>query len=94
MDLKKLHKLKAALDDFMENLDIDGVCGFWSHVIDDDEPHPDEEFTGQELAVYLILDRKKNNFSARGNVRQNVRKMIKDYLNIDIYVGSVAKDCD
>lgn len=94
MDLKKLHKLQEALEDFMKNMEIDGVCGFWTHIIDDDEPHPDAEFTGNEFAVYLILDRKKENWEGRNRVRQNVRTMIKDYLNLDVYVGSVAKDCD
>lgn len=94
MDLKKLHKLQEALEDFIKNMEIDGVCGFWTHIIDDDEPHPDTEFTGNEFTVYLILDRKKENWEGRNRVRQNVRTMIKDYLNLDVYVGSVAKDCD
>lgn len=94
MDLNRLLKLKEALEDFMENLEIDGVCGFWTTLDEENLNQPDKEFTGSELAVYLVLDTKKRNFEGRGNVRNNVRAMIKDYLNLDVYVGSIGKNCD
>lgn len=94
MELNKLYKFKEALDDFMENLEIDGVCGFWSSIIGEEEISKSEfEFTGSELSLYLILDRKKNNIVGRDKIRHNVKIMIKDYLNLDVYVGTIAKDC-
>ena len=79
------------LAEFMENLDVEGICGFW---IDDEY---DEH---NMLWVYIILDLDwiseiptKPQFVAN-RMRTSVKEEIKKFLGIDVMVGSVARECN
>lgn len=75
----------------MENLDVEGICGFW---IDNELDEHDN------LWVYLILDidwisqmQTKPQFVAN-RMRNGVKEEIKKFLNLNVMVGSVAKKCE
>jgi hypothetical protein len=79
------------LSDFMENLDVKGICGFWIDV--------EEDIHGY-IWVYIILDLDwiqeiptKPEFIAR-RMREGVKEEIKKWLGMDVMVGSTAKKCD
>ena len=102
MDLEKLYKLKEALDDFLENIEMDGVCGFWSHITNEEErERPNFSPTGEDFAVYVVLDmewlhsQNKSRDLLANRIRKDVKNMIRDYLNLNVYVGSMVKhQCD
>lgn len=81
------------LTEFMENLDVEGICGFFI-----DPEHDEHDF----IWVYIILDLDwlndnqhptKPGFVAN-RMRNGVKEEIKKYLGLDVRVGSVAKKCD
>lgn len=79
------------LTEFMENLDVEGICGFWI-----DEERDDHDM----MWVYIILDLDwvnsvptKPQFVAN-RMRQGVKEEIKKFLGVDVMVGSTARKCD
>jgi hypothetical protein len=86
MDINRQKKL---LEDFLKNLDIEGVCGFW---ISEEED--------QILAVYLIFDQEWfSNFSedryfVGRKIRKSVRDEIKRWFDVNVFVGSISKKCE
>lgn len=88
MDQKTLDLIKQ----FMENLDVEGICGFWVDY--------DEEDILQDIWVYIILDLDwleeiptKRDFVAK-RMRLGIRDEIKKWLDLDVKVGSISKKCD
>ena len=81
-------KTPRILEKFMENLDVEGICGFW---IDD------EEDIHGKYWVYIILDLDMMEGTKPGFVRNryanNLRAEIKKYTNIDVMVGTTARKC-
>ena len=80
------------LTQFMENLEVEGICGFFI-----DPEHDDHDL----IWVYIILDLDwlndnqhptKPGFVAN-RMRNGVKEEIKKYLGLDVRVGSVAKKC-
>lgn len=73
----------------LTNSNYDKVCGFWI----DDETHG-------KTNVYLIIDKSLMNkhtpmsFASVDSIRRKVAKDIKKWLNIEVFVGSVAGDCN
>lgn len=79
------------LNNFLENYNMEGVCGFWL-----EEERGDED----EIWVYMIIDLdfiKKlqliPNLIGSG-LRNKLKKAIKDYTGFDVQVGSTSKKCD
>ena len=79
------------LNEFMGNLDVEGICGFWI-----DEERDDHDM----MWVYIILDldwvnsiQTKPQFVAN-RMRQGVKEEIKKFLGIDVMVGSIARKCN
>jgi hypothetical protein len=77
------------LEEFMETLNVEGICGFW--IEDDDKELP---------AVYIVLDldwikvaQTKPEFIAK-RMRAGVKEEINKWLGFDVYVGSTAKKCE
>jgi hypothetical protein len=77
---------------FLEKLTFPGICGFWVDGDDQDDL----------ISVYIIID---NDFIfgtrtqahpthiVRG-MKLRVKNKIKDFLDIDVYVGNIVKDCN
>lgn len=78
------------LEELMQTLEVDGICGFWI----------DESDENEVPAVYIVLDvdwiketPTKPEFIAK-RMRQGVKDEIKKWLGFDVYVGSTAKKCE
>jgi hypothetical protein len=87
MDIRQ--KTVRALETFLSELEVDGVCGFFV----------DPDHDGQ-VKVVVILDidfiqnsNTKPEFVAR-MFRNGVKNEIQKWLGIDVYVGSTAKKCN
>ena len=85
IDMDKNVKL---LEKFMENFDMDGICGFW---IDDEEDIDDKYW------VYIIIDRDfiegtKPGFVAQ-RLRNHLKSEIKKFTNIDVEIGTTSRRC-
>ena len=84
-------KTYSLLTEFMENLDVEGICGFWI----------DDEYDDHNMVwVYIILDLDwvnkiptKPQFVAT-RMRTGVKEEIKKFLGVDVMVGSVARKCN
>lgn len=85
-------KTVKLLENFMSELDVEGICGFWI----DEEPDDHDNFW-----VYIILDLDwlennqhptKPGFVA-GRMRNGVKEEIKKFLGLNVMVGSVARKC-
>lgn len=81
----------SLLEKFMNELDVEGICGFWI-----DEERDDHD----SLWVYIILDidwinkvPTKPQFVAN-RMRNGVKEEIKKFLGLDVMVGSTAKKCN
>ena len=95
MDLKTILRYKQLLDEFLEDLEFDGICGFWS-----DLPFDDDEVSvvDQPISVYIIIDKEWLDFQptptrAVNSLKSNINKIIQDFLGIEVYVGSYVKNC-
>ena len=85
IDMDKNVKL---LEKFMDNLDMDGICGFWI----DDEPDIHDMYW-----VYIILDSDfiegtKPGFVAK-RASNYLKSEIKKYTNIDVQIGTTTRKC-
>ena len=88
----KLSKTVKLLENFMSELEVEGICGFWV----DEEPDV-HDF----IWVYIILDLdwlENNQHPTKPGfvvqrMRSGVENEIKKFLSIDVRVGSVAKRC-
>lgn len=84
-DLKKMNKLHR----FMETIDITGVCGYM--VLDEDSPKP-------QIVLIIDLAWLDNQFhnpsTVSSMIRTELEKNIKNWLNLDIPVGYIAKQCE
>jgi len=81
-------KTPKILEKFMENLDVEGICGFW---IDD------EEDIHGKYWVYIILDSDMMEGTKPGFVKNryanNLKSEIKKFTNIDVEIGTVSRRC-
>ena len=79
------------LNQFMGNLDVEGICGFWV----DEEPDENDM-----IWVYIIIDWDWVNdspteptFIAK-RMRLGVKEEIKKFLGVDVMIGSIARKCN
>jgi hypothetical protein len=81
-------KTPRILEKFMENLDVEGICGFW---IDD------EEDIHGKYWVYIILDSDMMEGTKPGFVKNryanNLKSEIKKFTNIDVEIGTISRRC-
>lgn len=86
VDRQKQIKL---LEEFMQTLDVEGICGFW---IEDEG----------RFEVYIVIDLEwlKNTTtidhvpSTAKELRIGVREEINKWLGFDVFVGSTTKKCE
>lgn len=83
-------KFLSLLEGFLETLEMEGICGFFL----DKEP---DDFDNYWVYVILDLDwinssNTKPGFLAN-RMRIAVRDEIKNYLGVDVRVGSISKKC-
>lgn len=85
---EQVDKTPRILEKFMENLDVEGICGFW---IDD------EEDIHGKYWVYIIIDSDLVNSTKPGFIMRqyqlNLRNEIKKFLNIDVMIGTTVRKC-
>lgn len=85
---EQVDKTPRLLEKFMENLDVEGICGFW---VDD------EEDIHGKYWVYIILDLDLVNSTKPGYIMRqyqlNLQKEIKKFLNIDVMIGTISRKC-
>lgn len=79
-------KTPKILEKFMENLEIEGICGFW---VD-----PEEDIQGRYW-VYLIIDKDwlENQEKPLQRMKNNLQKEIKKFLNVDVMIGITVRKC-
>ena len=84
------NKTISLIEKFMQNLDIEGICGFWI----DEELDIDDK-----IWVYIVLDldwiksaNTKPEFIAK-RMRLGVQQEIKKFLGLDVMVGSTSRVC-
>lgn len=78
------------LENFIETIDVDGICGGW---VDGD--------VGEDgrIWVYIVIDLDwlESSMTKPGYIsnrmRQGMKNEIKQWTNIDVEVGSIAKRC-
>ena len=82
-------KTVKLLESFLSEKEVEGVCGY---IVD-----PDGEDSIQVIVVldndYIEEANTKPGFIAK-MIREGVRKEIKKWLNLDVYVGSISKKCN
>jgi len=83
-------KILSTLHNFMSELEVDGICGFWIDEEEDDHGN---------YWVYIILDLDwikeiptKPQFVAE-RMRRRLQEEIKKWLGFDVRVGSTARKC-
>lgn len=83
-------KIVRLLENFMSELQISGICGFWVDEEEDDHGM---------YWVYIILDEDnlEDHPTKPGYVankyRLGVQSEIKNFLGLDVRVGSISKSC-
>jgi len=87
--MKNREKTVKLLESFLSDKEVDGVCGY---IVDPDGEGP--------IQVIVVLDidyikeaNTKPGFVAK-MIREGVKKEIKKWIGLDVYVGSTAKKCD
>jgi len=86
--MKNREKTVKLLESFLSDKEVEGVCGY---MVDPDGEGP--------IQVIVVLDidyikeaNTKPGFVAK-MIREGVKKEIKKWIGIDVYVGSTAKSC-
>jgi hypothetical protein len=86
--MKNREKTVKLLESFLSDKEVDGVCGY---IVDPDGEGP------IQVIVVLDIDYVKNANTKPGFVgkmiREGVKKEIKKWIGLDVYVGSTAKRC-
>jgi len=79
-------KTPKLLEKFMENIEIEGICGFW---VD-----PEEDIDSRYW-VYLIVDKDwlENQEKPLQRMKINLQKEIKKFLNVDVMIGITVRKC-
>ena len=79
-------KTPKILEKFMENLDVEGICGFWV------DPEGDIH---SKYWVYLIIDKDwlENQEKPLQRMKINLQKEIKKFLNVDVMIGITVRKC-
>jgi hypothetical protein len=87
--MKNREKTVKLLKSFLSDKEVDGVCGY---MVDPDGEGP--------IQVIVVLDidyiqdaNTKPGFIAK-MIREGVKQEIKKWINLDVYVGSIAKKCN
>ena len=87
--MKNREKTVKLLESFLSDKEVDGVCGY---MVDPDGEGP--------IQVIVVLDidyiqnaNTKPGFIAR-MIREGVKREIKKWIGMDVYVGSIAKKCN
>lgn len=87
----KHDKIISVLENFLEQWDVEGICGFF---IDKELDEHDN------IWVYVILNidwvqsiQTKPEFVAN-RMRNGVKESIKNFTGIEVMVGSMAKKCN
>jgi len=86
--MKNREKTVKLLESFLSDKEVDGVCGY---IVDPDGEGP--------IQVIVVLDidyvrsaNTKPGFVAK-MVREGLKKEIKKWIGVDVYVGSTARSC-
>jgi hypothetical protein len=86
--MKNREKIVKLLESFLSDKEVDGVCGY---IVDPDGEGP--------IQVIVVLDidyvksaNTKPGFVAK-MIREGVKKEIKKWIGLDVYVGSTARRC-
>lgn len=86
--MKNREKTVKLLESFLSDKEVDGVCGY---IVDPDGEGP--------IQVIVVLDidyikeaNTKPGFVAK-MIREGVKKEIKKWIGLDVYVGSTARRC-
>ena len=87
--MKNREKTVKLLESFLSDKEVDGVCGY---IVDPDGEGP--------IQVIVVLDidyikeaNTKPGFIAK-MIREGVKREIKKWIGLDVYVGSTAKKCN
>lgn len=87
--MKNREKTVKLLESFLSDKEVDGVCGY---MVDPDGEGP--------IQVIVVLDidyikeaNTKPGFVAK-MIREGVKREIKKWIGMDVYVGSTAKKCE
>jgi hypothetical protein len=86
--MKNREKTVRLLESFLSDKEVDGVCGY---IVDPDGEGPIQVIVVLDID-YIKESNTKPGFVAK-MIREGVKKEIKKWIGLDVYVGSTARRC-